>query len=233
DVPITTPLRVRSELSASMDVDVSHLCITSYNDAVGGADAPISSDWLRDENDDDNENKVEENDSSVELEHGEEFDESSENSDSYDDENDDPRVHLEKQKHFKLLQNRFHRSSLAWKTEYFIANNAYGALRNLETKQLKRNISRLHTIKNLKNVFLNLFLGSQIPLQLTRYGAFIHLHHAINLLIAANPTVLNEIGDQTRTLHCRLSQDGTWIGKYLNAFVSTLSWVNAGLKGKV
>ncbi|CAF1284821.1 unnamed protein product [Didymodactylos carnosus] len=126
-------------------------------------------------------------------------------------------------KNSKLLNNYYTCSSLNWKMQYPITNKAYADLSNLQRNTLKRKVRKFHTVRKLKY-----YLQANIPLQQTRYGAFMHVLHAVQLLLLNNPDTMNSIQSSTKALRFRLAQDGTWIGKYLNCIVSTLSWLDLG-----
>ncbi|CAF1115616.1 unnamed protein product [Didymodactylos carnosus] len=65
----------------------------------------------------------------------------------------------------------------------------------------------------------------------TAHGAYFHVKHAIVLLTSSNIELVRELRRSgISTLLFRLCQDGTWIGKNLNCFASSLGWIDAGSK---
>ncbi|CAF1110829.1 unnamed protein product [Didymodactylos carnosus] len=84
----------------------------------------------------------------------------------------------------------------------------------------------LRTLTDLLHLY-----ESKIPKKTTTHGAYFHVKHAIVLLTSSNIELVRELRRSgISTLRFRLCQDGTWIGKNLNCFASSLGWVDAGSK---
>ncbi|CAF1297836.1 unnamed protein product [Didymodactylos carnosus] len=126
-----------------------------------------------------------------------------------------------------LFRNRYYSKFLLAKLQFSISNRVYQKL-HLLCNEYNTRPPPIRTIKELLSLYEH-----KIPIITTEHGAYLHVRHAVIMLTYGHLDILDSICKSgSRTLHFRLCEDGTWIGKRLNILVSSLGWVDAGLKAQ-
>ncbi|CAF1000733.1 unnamed protein product [Didymodactylos carnosus] len=126
-----------------------------------------------------------------------------------------------------LLANKYYSEFLLWKLQYTVSHRAYEKV-SQQCRILKAMPPPLHKLNLLTQFYeKNLFITS------TEHGVYFHVRRAILMLVYSNYDLFKAIlNSGARTLTFRLCEDGTWIGKNLTCVVSSLGWIDLGVKGQ-